>query len=294
MRVINYAATQPNVPFMSIKVTGLVRFSLLEELDKAMHAAKGSLIKRYEVALQQVPAGSRGEWNRLLERLEAICALAEAKGVGVLIDAEESWIQDPVDAAITIMMDRHNKHKALIYNTAQLYRHDRLQFIKDCHAAAKERGFIFGIKIVRGAYMEKERKRAAEMGYLSPIQPDKKATDRDFDEAMEYCLRNLDHVAVVIATHNEKSNLQGAQLMDALMIPHHHKHVHFSQLFGMSDNITFNLAKEGLSVSKYLPFGPIADVMPYLMRRAQENTSVEGQTGRELALIEKELKRRKL
>jgi proline dehydrogenase len=209
-----------------------------------------------------------------------------------LIDAEETWIQDPVDALTILMMDVFNKHKAVIYNTLQLYRHDRLQFLKDSYAAAEERDFILGAKLVRGAYMEKERNRAAEMNYPSPIQPDKESCDKDYNAAVEFCVDHLDRTSVIVASHNEYSNLFTTQLLDKLGLSHNHPHVHFSQLYGMSDNITFNLAKSGCSVSKYLPFGPIKDVIPYLMRRAQENSSVSGQTGRELMLIKKELQRR--
>jgi proline dehydrogenase len=222
-----------------------------------------------------------------------ICSVAAEKQVGVLVDAEETWIQDPVDVLTILMMDRFNRDRAVVYNTAQLYRHDRLAFVKDSLEAAQKRGFILGIKLVRGAYMEKERERAVEKGYPSPIQPDKSATDRDYDQAVALCIEHIAHVAFIVASHNEESNLLATRLLDKKGLPHDHPHVHFSQLYGMSDNITFNLAKSGCSVSKYLPFGPIRDVIPYLMRRAQENTSVAGQTGRELGLIKKEIARRK-
>ena len=179
-----------------------------------------------------------------------------------------------------------------MYNTAQVDRHDRLKFVKDCFEAAEQRNFILGIKLVRGAYMEKERKRAEEMNYPSPIQPTKETRDKDYNEAVVFCLNHINRIATIVASHNEQSNLLAARLLDEKGLPHNHEHVHFSQLYGMSDNITFNLAKAGYSVSKYLPFGPIKDVIPYLMRRAQENSSVSGQTGRELGLIKKEMKRR--
>lgn len=184
IRVINYAATQHNIPFMSIKVTGLIRFSLLEKMDQLMHEAQGTLIKRYEQVLTRLNTDEKAEWQRVWDRMMLICNTAAAKNVGVLIDAEETWIQDPVDALVTLMMDHFNKTKAVVYNTAQMYRHDRLQFVKDCYEAAEQRNFILGMKLVRGAYMEKERKRAAEMNYPSPIQPDKASSDRDFNEAV--------------------------------------------------------------------------------------------------------------
>ncbi len=292
IRVINYAATQPNIPFMSIKVTGFARFALLEKLDAMMHAAKGTLMKRFLKTVEDLPAEEKEEWHRVRHRMMRIGETAAAKGIGVLVDAEETWVQDPVDALTILMMDTFNKNKCVVYNTIQHYRHDRLQFLKDSHAAAVERNFILGAKLVRGAYMEKERKRAADKNYSSPIQPDKESSDRDYNGGVKLCIDNIDQIALIVASHNEYSNLYATQLLQQKNLPLNHPHVHFSQLYGMSDNITFNLAHAGCSVSKYLPFGPIKDVIPYLMRRAQENTSVKGQTGRELGLINKELKRR--
>jgi proline dehydrogenase len=222
-----------------------------------------------------------------------ICSVAAEKNVGVLIDAEESWIQDPVDVLTILMMDQFNHNRAVVYNTLQLYRHDRLAFLKDSYEAARQRNFILGAKLVRGAYMEKERRRAAAMNYASPIQPDKAASDRDYNLAIEYCVEHIGQIAFIVASHNEYSNLYTTRLLQQKGLSLHHEHAHFSQLYGMSDNITFNLARAGCAVSKYLPFGPIKDVIPYLMRRAQENSSVSGQTGRELGLIRKEIKRRR-
>ncbi len=292
-KVIDYAATQHNIPFMSVKVTGFARFSLLEKLDEVMHKTPGTLMKRYLAAVESLSDIEKEEWHKVRLRTQQLCEAGDKKNVGVLIDAEETWIQDPVDALTILMMDIFNKKKAVIYNTLQFYRHDRLQFLKDCYAAAAERNFILGVKLVRGAYMEKERNRATEMNYPSPIQPNKESCDNDYNAAVEFCIDHLDKIEVIVASHNEYSNLYTTQLLDKKGLPHNHPHVHFSQLYGMSDNITFNLAKSGCFVSKYLPFGPIKDVIPYLMRRAQENSSVSGQTGRELNLIKKELQRRK-
>ena len=294
IRVIEYAATQPNIPFMSIKVTGFARFGLLERMDTLMKASNGeSLILDYNNALQQLSAEELNEWYKVFERTKRICEVAKQKGIGVLVDAEETWIQDPVDALTTLMMEAYNKEKVVVYNTIQLYRHDRLAFLKESFKIAQERQFVLGAKLVRGAYMEKERKRAAEKGYPSPIQPSKEASDRDYNDGLRFCVENIDRIGLIVASHNEYSNLLATKLLREKGLPLNHPHVHFSQLYGMSDNITYNLAKAGCSVSKYLPFGPIKDVIPYLMRRAQENTSVGGQTGRELSLIQKELKRRK-
>ena len=294
IRVIQYASTQPNIPFMSVKVTGIARFSLLEKLDHSAEQQAGTLMKRYVKALESLTEEEKSEWDRVHKRIESICQEAKNKNVGVFIDAEETWIQDPVDVITILMMEQFNKHKAIVYNTYQLYRHDRLAFLKDCYEAAHNRSFILGAKLVRGAYMEKERRRAAEKNYPSPIQPNKESTDSDYNLAVKFCVEHIDEIALVVASHNEYSNLYTTQLLNEKNLQLDHPHVHFSQLYGMSDNITFNLAKAGCSVSKYLPFGPIRDVIPYLMRRAQENSSVSGQTGRELALIKKELARRSL
>ncbi len=294
IKVIEYAATQKNIPFMSVKVTGLVRFGLLETIDDGMHAGSGSLMQRYADVIKALNKSEQEEWQSVVNRITRICKTGEANNIAVLIDAEETWIQDPVDALTILMMDMFNKQKAIVYNTMQLYRHDRLAFLKSCFEAARDRNFILGAKLVRGAYMDKERKRATEKRYTDPIQTSKKNTDNDYNEAIEFCINNIERIAMIVATHNEESNLLATTLLDEKGLPHHHTHVHFSQLYGMSDNITFNLAKSGCSVSKYLPFGPIDDVVPYLMRRAQENSSVAGQTGRELGLIEKEISRRKI
>ncbi len=293
INVINYAALQPNIPFISIKVTGFARFALLEKLDALIRASNAtSLVSCYNAALAKLPAEEKQEWQRVKARMQAICAAADKGNIGVLVDAEESWIQDPVDALTMLMMDTFNKSKLIVYNTIQLYRKGRIGFLKKSYEAAVARDFLLGVKLVRGAYMEKERKRAAEKKYESPIQIDKIATDTDYNDAVKFCMEHLDKIGVVVATHNEKSNLLAVKLLQQKGLPLSHTHVHFSQLYGMSDNITYNLAAAGCSVSKYLPFGPIKDVIPYLMRRAQENTSVKGQTGRELSLIKKEIERR--
>lgn len=283
IRVINYAATQRNIPFISIKITGFARFGLLQTLNEAPRLRSG--IHDHEAENE--------EWDRVRERMFRICEAAAERNIGVLVDAEESWIQDPIDRLTMEMMEVFNKDKVIVYNTIQLYRHDRLRFLKLSHQIAQQQGFMLGVKLVRGAYMEKERARAAQKGYPSPIQPDKSFTDGDYNAAVEYCINNIDTIAFIVASHNEYSNLRAAELLDAKGIAHNHQHVHFSQLYGMSDNITFNLAQAGYAVSKYLPFGPIRDVIPYLMRRAQENSSINGQTSRELTLINKELERRK-
>lgn len=283
IRVINYAATQTNILFISVKITGIARFDLLATLDEAPRLRSG--IHDHEA--------ETSEWNKVKDRLYAICATAAEKNIGVLIDAEESWIQDPVDRVTIEMMAEFNKEKPIVYNTIQLYRHDRLEFLKLSHKIAQQQQFILGIKLVRGAYMEKERARANNHNYPCPIQKNKEATDNDFNAAVTYCIDNIATISTIVASHNEASNMLAYDLLIQKNISLNHKHIHFSQLYGMSDNITFNLAQAGCNVSKYLPFGPIKDVIPYLMRRAQENSSVIGQTNRELVLIKRELKRRK-
>ena len=278
IKAIKYAATNKNIPFISLKVTGFARFALLEKI----HAEATLSVEE------------QAEWKRIYDRIDFICKAAAENNIMVLVDAEESWIQKPVDDLTDAMMAQYNKQKVIVFNTFQMYRHDRLTFLKESVEFSKAHNYLLGAKLVRGAYMEKERNRAAAMGYPSPIQPSKAATDGDYDEGVDFCLHHLDRLAVFIGTHNEASCLKAAKYMDEHNIPATNDRVYFSQLYGMSDNISFNLAHSGYHVAKYLPYGPVADVIPYLMRRAQENTSVAGQTSRELSLIEKEIQRRNI
>jgi len=277
IRTIERAAVDKAVPITVFKITGVGRFSLLEKLDA------GTVLTAEEQA----------EWEKVQARVLAICERAHKENIPVMIDAEESWIQETIDGLALDMMQRFNKEKAIVYNTYQLYRHDKLQSIKDDHQAAVKGGFILGAKLVRGAYMEKERKRAEEKGYPSPIQPDKQSSDRDYDLSLDYCTDHIDQIAFVAGTHNEESCRKLAELLDKKNIDHKHPHVYFSQLLGMSDNLSFNLANANYNVAKYVPYGPIKAVLPYLFRRAQENTAIAGQMSRELGLITKEVKRRK-
>jgi proline dehydrogenase len=278
IRTINRADGDPRVPITVFKITGIGRFALLEKLD----------------AKQELTATETEEFARVKARCEKICQAAFDKNVPVMIDAEDSWVQDTIDELALEMMTKFNKERLIVYNTYQLYRHDKLADLKADYLIAKETGFILGVKMVRGAYMEKERKRAAEMGYPSPIQPDKATTDKDYDESLRFCVQHIDQIAFVCGTHNEESCRLLTELMDENNIPHNHPHAYFAQLLGMSDNLSFNLSDAGYNVAKYVPYGPIKAVMPYLFRRAQENTSVAGQTGRELGLISKEKARRRL
>jgi proline dehydrogenase len=278
IRTIRRAAKEPAIPITVFKVTGVGRFSLLEKLD----------------AGETLTGPEQQEWKKVQDRVLSICDKAFSTGIPVMIDAEETWIQDTIDKLALDMMRRFNKQKAIVYNTYQLYRHDKLQSLKNDHKVAAKEGFILGAKLVRGAYMEKERKRAAEKGYPSPIQPDKKSADKDYDAALEYCISHIDKIAFVAGTHNEESCRLLAELLDKKGISHNNPHVYFSQLLGMSDNLSFNLADAKYNVAKYVPYGPIKAVLPYLFRRAQENTAIAGQMSRELGLIVKETKRRRL
>lgn len=265
------------IPFAVFKPTGFGRFFLFEKKGEKLPFTKSE---------QQ-------EWDRILERFEIACKDAFEKDVYLLIDAEHSWMQDAADEVVLEMMRKYNKEKAIIFNTVQMYRWDRLEFLKKLHETAKYEGFHVGLKVVRGAYMEIERSRALEGSYTSPICVDKAATDINFDAAVTYMLENLDTMALFAGTHNESSSYMLMELMTKHNIRHNDTRMWFGQLYGMSDNISYNLADHDYNVAKYLPFGPVNEVMPYLIRRAEENTSVAGQTNRELSLIETEIKRRK-
>jgi len=277
IETLEYAQNNADVPFGVFKPTGLGSIDIYEKVSL------GNPLNQEE----------QKSWENTLERWRRIIEKANELDVPVMVDAEESWIQPAVDDLAIQYMRAYNQGKAIVYNTAQLYRHDRLAQLTDALELAKKEGFIYAVKIVRGAYMEKERERSSRMGYDSPIQPDKASTDKDYNAALTLILNHLNHMAVVIGTHNENSVALAAKLLSEQGYPLDHAHVHVAQLFGMSDHISFNAAAAGLNTAKYLPFGPVRDVLPYLFRRAEENTSVEGQTGRELSLIQKELERRK-
>ncbi len=276
-RTIARAAGDSRIPITVFKITGIGRFALLEKLD----------------AKQVLTAEEVAEFAKVSARCERICRFAYDQHVPIMIDAEETWIQNTIDELALDMMRLFNREKLIVYNTYQLYRHDKLVDMKADHAIARETGFILGVKMVRGAYMEKERKRAEEMGYPSPIQPDKAASDNDYNASIEYCVQHLNEIGFVAGTHNEDSCLILAKLLDEYHIVHHHPHVYFAQLLGMSDNLSFNLSDSSYNVAKYVPYGPVKAVLPYLFRRAEENTSIAGQTSRELNLILKEKTRRK-
>jgi proline dehydrogenase len=278
IRTITRAKRDDAMPLTVFKITGVARFGLLEKMN----------------ARQLLTTAEEQEWENAKDRVKAICHNAFTAGVPVMIDAEESWIQDTIDALALEMMRLFNRKKAIVYNTYQLYRLDKLDMLQQDYNLANKEGFILGAKLVRGAYMEKERKRAEEHNYPTPIQPDKASTDRDYDAALRFCLAHTDGIAVVAGTHNEESCRLLTELINNEQIDRNHPHIYFAQLLGMSDNLSFNLANAGYNAAKYVPYGPVEAVLPYLFRRAQENTAISGQMSRELVLIVKERKRRAL
>ena len=278
MKTIEFAKERDAIPFAVFKPTGLGRLALYQKVGE-----KATL-----TASEQI------EWNKVEERFDKLCKVAHEKDVAVLIDAEESWMQDAADDLVTQMMKKYNKEKVIVFNTLQLYRWDRLDFLKKLNEESKKENFKIGMKLVRGAYLEKENERAKEKGYKSPICETKQATDDNYDATVTYMLDHIETMTIFAGTHNEESSYSLMQQMKDRNITPNDSRIWFGQLYGMSDNISYNLAFHGYNVAKYLPFGPVRDVMPYLIRRAEENTSVAGQTSRELDLIKAEKKRRKL
>lgn len=274
IKTIDAAADNTNIPFSVFKTTGIFSMNLLEKKSSSQ-----GLYQEEEAA-----------WERGIARFHKICAHAEEKQVRIFVDAEESWIQDAIDRLTEDAARRYNTRQAIVFNTIQLYRHDRLEYLK---AQIVDATWYLGFKLVRGAYMEKERKRAQEMGYMDPIQPDKEASDRDYNQALKHCIHHIEKVSICAGTHNENSSRYLMELMEEKQLDKNDERVWFSQLLGMSDHISYNLSHAGYNVCKYVPYGPVKSVIPYLTRRARENSSVAGQMGRELSLIETEIKRRK-
>ncbi|HBU78606.1 MAG TPA: proline dehydrogenase [Muricauda sp.] len=278
LEILDFVKEKDALPFAVFKPTGFGRFKLFEKVTA------GTKLTEEEQA----------EWGRIVNRFEKVCQKAHNLDVSLLIDAEESWMQDAADDLVLDMMRNYNKEKAVVFNTFQMYRWDRMGYIIKLHEAAKEEGFKIGAKVVRGAYMEKENDRADDKGYESPICKSKRLTDENFDAAIDYMMEHLEYFTIFAGTHNEQSTLKLVDLMEEKQVSPDDSRIWFGQLFGMSDHITYNLAAHGYSSVKYIPYGPVRDVMPYLIRRAEENTSVAGQTSRELTLITKERKRRKM
>ncbi len=278
IELTRFAKNKEAMPFSVFKPTGFGKFKIWQKITE-------------NESLSEV---EKGEWDRIKDRYNKVCSVASECDIALLIDGEESWMQDAADDLCEEMMVKYNKEKPIVYNTLQCYRWDRLDYLKEQHAKAKAGGYKLGYKVVRGAYMEKENDRAEEKGYPTPICESKTATDDSFNSVMKYILDNLDDISLFLGTHNENSNYLALEIMEAKSIIKTDARVWFGQLYGMSDHISFNLGAEGYNVAKYIPFGPVKDVMPYLIRRAEENTSVAGQTSRELTLLKREKERRKL
>ncbi|ALM07153.1 proline dehydrogenase [Sediminicola sp. YIK13] len=278
MEILNFVKEKEGIPYAVFKPTAFGRFAIYQKIGEG----------------KTLTEAENQEWQRIINRFDKVCKKAYDMDVALLIDGEESWMQDAADSLVEDMMVKYNKEKPIVFNTLQMYRWDRMDYLKKLHQKAKDENFKIGFKVVRGAYMEKENDRAEEKGYPTPICESKKATDENFDAAIEYIVEDLDVIALFSGTHNELSCYKLMELMDKKNIAHNDPNIWFGQLYGMSDNISFNLAAHGYNVAKYLPFGPVRDVMPYLIRRAEENTSVSGQTTRELTLLKKERTRRKI
>ena len=276
-KTLNYAAEEEDIHIVSTKLTGLINFGLLEKVTNK----------------ESLSDGESAAFERAKNRVHQICKAAYDANISIHIDAEESWIQGAVDEITLEMMALFNKEKPIVFNTLQMYRTDRMDFLKYSLKHANENGYICAVKLVRGAYMEKERRRAAAKGYPSPIHKTIEDTHRDYNNGLQFCIENIDNIYVCNATHNQESCAYLTTLMDEHNLPKNHPHISSAQLYGMSDNLSFNLANAGYLVEKYLPYGPVKEVIPYLIRRTKENSSVGGQMSRELALIKKEIRRRK-
>ncbi|NIJ51360.1 proline dehydrogenase family protein [Dyadobacter arcticus] len=276
LRTIDKAASSTTIPFSVFKVTGVASAELLEKIQQ-----KDSLSYEEEAS-----------YDRIKERVERLCRRAYEQDVRIFVDAEESWIQGVIDDLTYQMMQKFNKEKAIVYNTYQLYRHETLDALKTAYLTARQKGYYVGCKLVRGAYMEKERLRARENEYFSPIHTSKQAADDDYNIAIDFCLEHIEYISICLGTHNEYSSQYCAAKMKKLGISNDDNRIWFAQLLGMSDNISYNLSKIGYNVAKYVPYGPIDAVLPYLIRRAEENTSIAGQSSREFLLVKSELKRR--
>ena len=275
--IVRFSVGNPAIPFIVFKPTAFGRIDIYEAVGKGI----------------ELTESQKEEWARVVKRFDEVCQLCYENNKKVMVDAEESWMQDAADHLVEEMMEKYNREKPIVWNTIQMYRTGRIEYMQENLQRAKEKGYYIGYKIVRGAYMEKERERAAEMNYPDPIQPNKEASDKNYNAAIDFVMQNIDRVSGFFGTHNEISTELVMNKMKAKTLENSSESIYFGQLYGMSDNIPYTLADQKYNVAKYLPYGPVKDVVPYLTRRAEENTSVAGQTGRELSLISKELKRRK-
>ena len=277
LKIIEFAKEKESMPIAVFKPTGFGRLDLYTKVSNG----------------DDLSPNEQEEWNNVVNRFEAVSKASKENDVMLLIDSEETWMQKASDELVTQMMQKYNKEKPIVFNTLPMYRKDRLDYLKEQHKLAKNKGYYLGYKLVRGAYLEKENERAVEMGYETPMCSSKQATDDNYNGAVEYMINNIDDMCIFIGSHNEESSYLALEIMAKKGLKNDDKRIWFGQLYGMSDHISYNLAKNGYNVAKYIPFGPVKDVMPYLIRRADENTSVAGQTSRELSLLKKERKRRK-
>lgn len=277
LKTIVRSAGDDNIPYAVFKVSGLGDYRIMTKIQEG----------------KKLSEKEKASFEKLKNRVDTLCKAAFEAGTKILVDAEESWFQDVLDKMVYEAMEKYNQESCIVYNTYQMYRHDMLERLKKAHQNATEKGYYLGAKLVRGAYMEKERDRAEEKGYKSPIQPSKEASDRDYNEALKYCVENINTIGLVSGSHNEQSNILLTELISKHGINPSDDRVYFAQLYGMSDNISYNLADAGYNVVKYVPYGPVEKVMPYLSRRAEENTSVSGQSSREFDLVKREIARRR-
>lgn len=275
--IIEFIKDRPEIPFVVFKPTCLGSLDLFKK--KTIHedlSDKDNIL-----------------WNRVVERFKGVCQKAYDNDIKILIDAEEVFVQKAIDDLALLMMRKFNREMPIVFNTVQMYRWDRLKYLSDLLNDKANNGLIFGFKLVRGAYMEKERLIAKSLNVKSPICITKNETDSNFNSGLDFVFNNLDRISLVCGSHNEDSVIKIMEIMKNKNLKVSDDKIWFGQLFGMSDNVTFNLAKMGYNTFKILPFGPVRNLMPYLIRRAEENTSVKGQTGRELQLILNERRRRK-
>ena len=278
LKIIDFAKEKKSMPIAVFKPTGFGRLKIYEKVSNG----------------DSLTNSEKEEWTNIVKRYDAVSKAAKTNDVMLLIDSEETWMQKAADDLVTQMMEKYNKDKPIVFNTLPMYRKDRLEFMKEQHKTARKKGYSIGYKLVRGAYLEKENERANEMGYETPMCPNKKATDDNYNGAVAYMIKNIKDMSIFIGSHNEESAYLAMELMEGKGLKNNDNRIWFGQLYGMSDHITYNLADKGYNVAKYIPFGPVKDVMPYLIRRAEENTSVAGQTSRELSLLKKEKKRRNI
>ncbi len=277
LKSIDFASENDSVKVISTKVSGLTQNKILEKVQKG----------------EKLDNEEENRFEALQTRLNKLCKYAEERNVGIFVDAEESWIQGTIDDLVLDLMEKYNRNTIIVYNTFQMYRKDMLGNLQRDFERAQSNGFVLGAKLVRGAYMEQERARSEKYAYPCPIHETKDDTDKMYNDAIRFCMEHFDQIAFANASHNMESMELQVRLIQEMGVPRDHIHMNFCQLMGMSDHLTYNLAKRGYNVAKYVPYGPVRDVVPYLVRRAHENSSVTGDMSREYAMLKAEVQRRK-